>query len=114
VSIFALNQAFNESPLSTRFLRVQASITELGISVLGGVISTCLSVSMLYFSVIVMLRRFAAMTLVSLFFSFLFSNFFFVAFLSICGPSHKTGNLVHYFKVVRAKIKERRSEMIKH
>lgn len=85
--------AYVESSATKRFDRVQDALTNLGISVMAGAISTLVAGSMLFFAVITFFGKFAAFVVSTVTLSLIWSTTFLVALLLTFGPQHNWGSL---------------------
>eukprot|EP00173_Palmaria_palmata_P004034 Plantae.Rhodophyta-Palmaria_palmata.ctg4690.p1 GENE.Plantae.Rhodophyta-Palmaria_palmata.ctg4690~~Plantae.Rhodophyta-Palmaria_palmata.ctg4690.p1 ORF type:complete len:334 (+),score=40.91 Plantae.Rhodophyta-Palmaria_palmata.ctg4690:598-1599(+) len=85
--------AYTESDQTDRYGRTQDALTDLGISVLAGGISSLLAISMLFFATILFFTRFAAIVVLVIALSLLWSLVFFIAFLLLFGPQNNFGSL---------------------
>ena len=82
-----------ESTFPGRFKRMEDSLKQIGISVLGGAITTLGAGFFLFFCTIVFFTKFAILITTTIIFSLLFSTLFFSALSHIIGPQNKTGDL---------------------
>lgn len=85
--------AYVESKSKTRFDRTRDALTDLGISILAGGISTLVAGSFLFFAVIIIFVKFGGFIVSTVILSFLWSLLFFPAILQTIGPVEKVGSL---------------------
>ena len=87
--------------------RTDDSLKQLGKSILSGGITTMGSGLFLFFTVTLVLKKFAVLITATILFALLFSMVFFVALLYLVGPENHTGNLkYHIFEPLYRKCKK--------
>lgn len=90
--------AYIESLSKTRGDKARDALTELGISILFGVISTLLAGFMLFPAVIIFFVKFAALIVLTVAFNLVVSLCLFPALLITCGPTNEFGSLVALYR----------------
>lgn len=92
--------AYIESKSVSRADRTRDALTDLGISILFGVISTLLAGFMLFPAVIIFFFKFAALIVATVAFNLIVGLGLFPALLTICGPEGDFGSLVALYRKV--------------
>eukprot|EP00357_Protocruzia_adherens_P000973 CAMPEP_0115006634 /NCGR_PEP_ID=MMETSP0216-20121206/20623_1 /TAXON_ID=223996 /ORGANISM="Protocruzia adherens, Strain Boccale" /LENGTH=954 /DNA_ID=CAMNT_0002373267 /DNA_START=205 /DNA_END=3072 /DNA_ORIENTATION=- len=96
--------AYVESQAETRAEKTRDALRKMGISILGGAITTFGTGAILFLTTLVFFQRFAWVISATIIFAVMWAMVFLPALLIICGPQGETGNLkVWYFKL-KAKI----------
>lgn len=85
--------AYIESNETGRYDRMRDALTNLGISVLAGAVSTIVSGSMLFFAVITFFGKFAAFVVSTVSLSLVWSTLFLPAMLLVFGPQQNFGSI---------------------
>lgn len=85
--------AYVESKSETRFDRTRDALTDLGISIIAGGVSTLLAGSFLFFAVIIFFVKFGGFIVSTVILSMLWSLLFFPAILQTIGPVGNVGSL---------------------
>jgi predicted RND superfamily exporter protein len=93
-----LGSHYTHSVFKDKFSRTQESLGEMGISVVGGAITTFGSAIFLMPCVILFFNKMAILMFATISFSFLFSLVFFVAMTHSCGPEGERGNIAPYIE----------------
>lgn len=88
-----LANAYVESHSKTRFERVRDALTELGVSVVFGGLSTILAGIMLFFTTILFFNKFGGFLVATIALSMLWSLTIFCAALMVVGPQGNFGSL---------------------
>jgi len=88
-----IGNAYVESSHDQRADRARDALTDMGISVLFGALTTAGAGAFLFGPVLVFFPKFGALLMTTIAFSFLWSMVFFVSVLHICGPNGDFGNL---------------------
>ncbi len=78
----------------SRFKRMGEAYGEIGISILGGAITTIASGLLLVFAQFILFIKFATLIILTILFSMLFSLFFFGSLSHLIGPQGNKGNLL--------------------
>lgn len=94
--------AYVESKSETRLNRVRDALTDLGISILFGAISTLLAGFMLFPAIITFFVKFAGLLIITIALNLLWSLLFFPATLMILGPTGTFGSLRPIFRSLTA------------
>ncbi|MEM7568746.1 MAG: hypothetical protein AAF337_03025, partial [Pseudomonadota bacterium] len=74
-----------------RVSKTQESLAAIGISILGGSVTTLGAGFFLFFTTIIFFQKFAILLVTTISTSFLWSNFFFTSALSLVGPTGSFG-----------------------
>jgi uncharacterized membrane protein YdfJ with MMPL/SSD domain len=90
---FHLAEAYAISRKQTRVARVVDAMTHMGISVVGGALTTAASALFLLFCQIEIFHKFGVIVVVNTFFSVVFTFFFFCALLATVGPTGHWGDI---------------------
>lgn len=85
--------AYNESEETGRFERSRDALTNLGISILAGGVSSLLALCMLFFATILFFTRFATIMVAVIALSLLWSLVCFPAILMAVGPENNFGSV---------------------
>ena len=85
-----------ESTTDSRFERIQASLRDLGISILSGASTTIGSGTFLFFATIIMFNKFAALIYLTITFSLLYSLIFnkYVQYVLLCLQENKLNKTI--------------------
>lgn len=102
--------AYTESPASKRFDRTRDALTDLGISVLAGGLSTMISAATLFLATITFFKKFARFVVCTVALSLMWSLMFLIAFLLIAGPEKEFGSLMPVFRKLTPCLNSRRAE----
>lgn len=89
--------AYVESRAGSRLDRTRDALTDLGISILAGAISTLLAGSMLFMATIIFFFKFGIFVVVTVALSLVWGLFFFPAMLLLVGPTGSSGELKPIF-----------------
>lgn len=90
-----LANAYTESDKGvSRVERTRSALTELGISVLAGAISTLGAASMLFFAIVVFFTKIGVLIVATIALALIWSLGFFPAFLHAFGPTKNMGELM--------------------
>jgi predicted RND superfamily exporter protein len=79
--------------------RIRESLKEMGISIISGSITTVLSVSVLFFTVILIFSKFAILVISTIVLSTFYSLCFFSACCYVIGPNGDYGSVRVLFKI---------------
>ena len=82
-----------EAPFYDRHKRIQESLKQIGISILGGAITTLLAGLALFFCSVSFFKQFAILITSSIMYSLAFSLIFFTSLCHLLGPQGTFGNL---------------------
>lgn len=104
--------AYVESLNSDRFDRVRDALTDLGISVLFGAISTLLAGFMLFPAIIIFFQKFAGLIVITVSLGLIWSLIFLPALLLVLGPTGKTGDLKPYLSKILDCFRRRRASTV--
>eukprot|EP00003_Mantamonas_plastica_P025865 TRINITY_DN5158_c0_g1_i4.p1 TRINITY_DN5158_c0_g1~~TRINITY_DN5158_c0_g1_i4.p1 ORF type:complete len:898 (+),score=278.51 TRINITY_DN5158_c0_g1_i4:1276-3969(+) len=85
--------AYKESKRPHRYEKVQDSFTELGVSIVGGALTTMSTTAALFGTTLLVLYRFGQIILIAISLSFFFANVLFMAMMLQWGPEGDSGNL---------------------
>ena len=85
-----------EAPFKDRKRRIRHALSEIGISIFSGAITTMLSGFALIFCTVVMFDKFAILIMTTIVFSLLMSFGLFAALCHACGPQNNFGDLNHW------------------
>lgn len=93
--------AYVESSRSlSRTERTRTALTELGISVLAGAVSTVLAGAMLFFAIIIFFVKFGIFVVMTVSLALIWGLLFFPAMLLIAGPTGNTGEVYTFAKKI--------------
>eukprot|EP00177_Eucheuma_denticulatum_P004660 GFKZ01008474.1.p1 GENE.GFKZ01008474.1~~GFKZ01008474.1.p1 ORF type:complete len:1014 (+),score=125.22 GFKZ01008474.1:449-3490(+) len=104
--------AYVESLNFSRFDRVRDALTDLGISVLFGAISTLLAGFMLFPAIIIFFQKFAGLIVITVSLGLIWSLIFLPALLLVLGPTGETGDLKPYVKKIFSCFRKRRASTV--
>ncbi len=90
--------AYVETEAETRLERTRGALTDLGISILAGAISTLLAGAMLFFATIIFFFKFGVFIFSTIALSLIWGLAFFPCFLLAVGPTGNTGSLLQIFR----------------
>jgi predicted RND superfamily exporter protein len=93
------------SPSGTQKERVRDSMTEMGVSILAGAVTTSGGGSFLFGGTIIFFTKFAILICASLVFSLLFSLALLPALLMVAGPAGEEGSIYHITHLCKPKPK---------
>lgn len=97
-----ISHSYLDAGVPDRFNRTKHSLSTLGVSVVGGALSTMGSVFILLFTQIIYLSQYGIVILLLIFYSFVFSLTFYPAMCATIGPQGDLGNLwVVYNKALK-------------
>lgn len=99
--------AYVESKSSDRFNRTRDALTDLGISILFGAITTLLAGFMLFPAIIIFFKKFAGLIVTTVALGMIWSLIFFPAMLLIVGPTGCFGDLKPIFHRACALLKKK-------
>jgi predicted RND superfamily exporter protein len=103
-----LAHVYLEAPVSGRVERVERALAEMGVSVLGGALTSIFASFFLVFTVLQFFFKFGVVLMITISLSFIYAVSFFMALLAICGPTGaccsigklvRTGNFAAFFGV---------------
>ena len=97
-----------ESYYTSRHKKIQDAFGEMGISILGGAITTIGSGLVLFGAELLILKKFALLITSTILFSLIFSLLFFGAVLHLLGPEGRVGSLRYLFCCSCVRRKKRR------
>jgi protein dispatched 1 len=100
-----LGNHYTEACFEKRFDKIRESLREIGISILGGAITTLGAGIPLFFCIIIFFNKFAVLIVSSILYSLMFSLVFFTCLCHMFGPQHGYGDLKPHFKRLKEKIK---------
>jgi len=111
-----LGNHYVECPFETRYLRMQESLTSIGISVLSGAITTIASGIFLFGAVILFFTKFAVLILSTILLSLYCSLVLFTSINHFIGPQKHFGDLRYYivtplWEYVQRKCKKNKNEV---
>ena len=89
-----------------RHTRIRESLRELGVSILGGSVTTVGACIILFVCVLQIFQKLAILVIATIFFSVLYSLGFFAAICHILGPIGPYGNVTHIFKTIKGCFKK--------
>eukprot|EP00462_Mataza_sp_D1_P024935 CAMPEP_0175132088 /NCGR_PEP_ID=MMETSP0087-20121206/6891_1 /TAXON_ID=136419 /ORGANISM="Unknown Unknown, Strain D1" /LENGTH=1082 /DNA_ID=CAMNT_0016414425 /DNA_START=38 /DNA_END=3287 /DNA_ORIENTATION=+ len=92
-----LVHAYNHSPLNSRYEKARSALTEMGVSVLGGAITTFGASFFLFFSAMSFFFQFGLFIGMVILCSCAWSMLFLMASLMVCGPSGNRKDGKHIF-----------------
>mmetsp|Transcript_40520 Transcript_40520/g.46463 ORF Transcript_40520/g.46463 Transcript_40520/m.46463 type:complete len:961 (+) Transcript_40520:130-3012(+) len=96
--------AYVESQAETRAEKTRDALRKMGISILGGAITTFGTGAILFLTTLVFFQRFAWVISATIIFAVMWAMVFLPALLIICGPQGETGNLKVWYVKLKAKI----------
>lgn len=102
--------AYTESPASKRFDRTRDALTDLGISVLAGGLSTMISAATLFLATITFFQKFARFVVSTVALSLVWSLALMIAMLLIAGPENETGSLKPIFRKLTPRLGRRKAK----
>jgi predicted RND superfamily exporter protein len=77
--------------------RAEMALTELGVSIIGGCLTTSIATAFLFPAALLLLRKFGQIILISVFISLFNTHFLFIPLVAIVGPVNNYGNI--YFSM---------------
>eukprot|EP00040_Diaphanoeca_grandis_P036595 m.233765 g.233765 ORF g.233765 m.233765 type:complete len:1065 (-) comp33647_c0_seq2:2081-5275(-) len=92
--------SWRENKIKVRKQRLQATLFEIGISILSSSITTLLACMPLFFAYIIFFKRFGIFIALTIFWSTLFAFTFFAAILVICGPVSNRNDFVWLWRKI--------------
>merc|ERR1712093_848918 len=93
-----LGHAYNDSNGATRYLKVNDALTNLGVSVIGGAVTTIGAGLTLFLCNFAFFQEFGAFLCVTSFSSLIYSFFFLMPLLMVIGPEGEMGQFTTLFK----------------
>ena len=111
-----------EAPYKEKKKRIQHALSEIGVSIFSGAITTILSGLALFFCTVTMFTKFAVLICATILLSLFMSFGLFSAFCHACGPSGTCGDLKYWvvrpiqnkIKQLIQKIKDKRKEKLEN
>lgn len=93
-----LGNSYLENTKKTRFLRCEEALLNMGISVVGGAITTIGAGMFLFGCQLIFFNKFGAILVLTIAFSVIISMTFFLACLHVFGPENECGKISAIFK----------------
>jgi multidrug efflux pump subunit AcrB len=81
--------------------RIKGSLRELGVSILGGSLTTVAAALVLFLCVLSIFMKFAIFVIATILFSVVYSLGFFAALCHVLGPVGPFGDVAHMFKTAK-------------
>mmetsp|Transcript_16142 Transcript_16142/g.18104 ORF Transcript_16142/g.18104 Transcript_16142/m.18104 type:complete len:977 (+) Transcript_16142:234-3164(+) len=103
-----LVHAYVESNYRSRLDRTRDALSKMGVSILGGAITTFGNGAVLFLCTGIFFVKFAWIITSTIFFALVWSLVFFPAWLIILGPENETGNLHYYYGNMKTKWQQRK------
>jgi len=86
--------------LTQRYVAMQLALRRMGVSIIGGAVTTVVSSSVLLLTTIQIFTKFGVIVSVTLALSLVYTLFFFTSFGMLIGPRNKFGDLVAEIKLL--------------
>jgi protein dispatched 1 len=98
--------AYVESPAESRAERTRDALTEMGVTVLGGALTSLGASFMLFFCLLQFFFKFGAFMFVTIFGSIMWSMFYFMSVCATIGPERDQGSLKPLLRKIVAACKK--------
>lgn len=105
-----ISVAYIESRHADRFQRTRGALTDLGISILFGVITTLLAGFMLFPAIIIFFVKFAGLIVSTVALGLVWSLIFLPAILLVIGPTGDFGSITAIFRKIFRRFKRRKAD----